>query len=304
MTTVNLPSFPKQALTFADQVALLQQRGLVIGDSAAAERTLSDISYYRLSGYWYPFRERVNGVLQSHFVPGSSFDEVLALYEFDRKLRLLVMDAIERVEVAIRTAVTYRLGMVYGPFGHEDPTNFHPQFNHAKWIAALRDETARSSDAFVAHYRANYAGFPAMPIWMTSELISMGSLSFLYKGMQSKDKSAVAAGFNLHPKRLQDWLHVLTYVRNVCAHHSRLWNRELAIRPQAMSEPEWSAPLLPRLDRVFCILLMLRFLLRHSGNGVIWRDACSALLVTVTVEPRWRNAMGVPAKWISHPIWQ
>lgn len=299
------PPYDKPALSFAEQVALLQKRGLVIDNTAEAEHKLSAISYYRLSAYWYPFRQRdASGVIQSALAPGTSSATVLTLYEFDRKLRLLVMDALERIEIAVRTAVTYQLGKAYGPFGHEERANFHPKFDHAKWIHALRDETSRSSDAFVAHYKANYTGFPAMPIWMTTELITLGALSRMYKGMHGCDKREVAARFNIHPKRLQDWLHVLTYVRNVCAHHSRLWNRELAIRPQAMAEPAWRPPLLPRPDRLYCVLLMLRFLLEQSGNGAAWKEAVNTLLSPIAAEPRWRNAMGLPVNWIEHPLWQ
>lgn len=305
MAALILPPYAKPALSFADQLALLQRRGMAIVDPATAVTRLASISYYRLSAYWYSFRQRdASGAIQSHFVTGTSFDTVLEFYEFDRRLRLLVMDALERVEVAVRTAVAYRLGSTYGAFGHEDPANFHPQFDHANWIQALRDETTRSRDAFVEHYKTNYTGYPAMPIWMTTELISLGSLSRLYRGMTSADKHAVATHFSIHPKRLQDWLHVLTYVRNVCAHHSRLWNRELAIIPSFMQEAEWRPPLLPRRDRLFCVLLMLRFLLEQSGNGADWRDACNALLAPIVTEPRWRRAMGFPENWSAHPIWQ
>ena len=300
-----MPSYDKPALSFTAQVALLQQRGLIVEDTAQAESALAGISYYRLSAYWHPFRQRdATGTIRSELIPGTSFFTVLALYEFDRKLRLLVMDALERIEIAIRTAVTYQLGMAYGPFGHENAAHFHPKFDHAEWIRNLRQETTRSSDAFVTHYKTNYTGFPTMPIWMMTELLTLGALSRMYKGMGARDKKVVAAGFDLHPKRVQDWLHVLTSVRNVCAHHSRLWNRELAIRPQAMNEPEWQSPLLPGLDRLFCVLLMLRFLLKQSGNGAAWRDAVNALVSPIAEEPRWRNAMGLSGNWHEHPLWQ
>lgn len=304
MSPPPLPPYTKAALGFADQVALLRQRGMVIADPVAAAAKLESISYYRLSAYWHPFRKRdAAGTVLNDFTPGTTFEAVLDLYEFDRKLRLLVLDALERVEVAVRTAVTYRLGHRYGAFGHENPANFHAQFDHAKWIQGLRDETMRSRDAFVDHYKANYAGFPQMPIWMTTEVISLGSLSQLFKGLSNPDKHAVAGHLNIHPKRLRDWLHVLTYVRNVCAHHSRLWNRELAIIPAAMSEPEWSPPLLTRRDRLFCVLLMLRYLLEQTGNGIDWRDTCNLLLSPLLADPRWRAAMGFPDQWADHPIW-
>lgn len=304
MASAPLPVYAKPARSCADQLALLQTRGMHIDDGPAAEALLAHISYYRLSAYWYPFRLRdANGDVTNQFEPGTRFHAVLELYEFDRALRLLVMDALERVEVAVRTCVTHRLGMVYGPFGHEDANNFHGRFDHGGWLQKLRAETSQSSDAFVAHFRANYAGFPALPIWMGMELISMGSLSRLYKGLQSADKQAVATEFDIHPKRLQDWLHVLTYIRNGCAHHSRLWNRELAIRPQAMSESEWRVPKLPRLDRMFCVLLMLRYLLGQTGNGTDWAKACTTLLQPWATNGRWRSAMGMPSDWQQHPYW-
>lgn len=304
MTPPPLPDYDKPALSFAEQVERLKARGMLVPDAAEAQRVLASISYYRLSAYWYPFRKRVDGVLQDDLEDRTTFAEVIQLYDFDRRLRLLVMDAMERVEVHIRTALTYRLGVQYGAFGHARADNFHPQFAHAQWLAKLHDETSRSNDAFVAHFRTHYAGFPSLPIWMCTELLSFGALSKLYRGMRSEDKRAVSSAFGLHPRRLQDWLHVLTYVRNVCAHHSRLWNRELAIKPQAMSEPEWSPPLLPSQDRLFCVLLILRVLLRQSGNGAGWQAECSHLIEPLAVSARWRYAMGLSDTWTNHPLWR
>ena len=117
-----LETYQKSALTFNDQLALLQARGLIINNPAHALTQLSTISYYRLSAYWYPFRLRdEHGKVTNDFVKGASFDDVISLYEFDRQLRSLVMDAIERVEVYIRTLITYHLGHTYGAFGHTAP---------------------------------------------------------------------------------------------------------------------------------------------------------------------------------------
>ena len=297
--------YTKPALTFEQQLAYLQARGLAVGNPDRAIAALASISYYRLSGYWYPMRHRAaDNKVSSNFEPGATFEAVVDLYEFDRRLRLLVLDALERVEVSLRTTVTYHLGHRHGPFGHEDAANFHPRFDHGSWLVKLHDEVARSQDAFVTHYRRTYAGFPALPIWMVTEVMSLGSLSRLVKGLQANDKRSVAGTFHLHPKRLEDWLHVLTYVRNVCAHHSRLWNRELAIRPDAKGGAEWLPPLTPRNDRVFYTLLMLRHLQRCSGNGDEWAGACQALLTPITSVDRWRVAMGFPKNWTSHPVWK
>lgn len=305
MVTAALVPYGKPALSYAQQVAQLVARGMSVAEPVAAEAFLSKTSYYRLSAYWFPFRVRgTAGAVLDVFEPGTAFDQVVQLYEFDRELRLLVLDALERIEVSVRTAVTHQLGMAHGAFGHEMAGNFHPQFNHAEWVAKLRAETKRSTDAFVEHFQSCYSDYPAMPIWMCTEVVSIGALSLLYKGMQNSDKAAVAATFGVHPKRLQDWLHVLSYVRNVCAHHSRLWNRELAIKPRAMPEPEWNTPLLPSNSRLFCVLLMLTVLLNRSGGSLAWRGQCTGLLRRLATSPRWRAAMGLPPNWEEHPLWK
>jgi len=298
-------TYQKPALTFSDQLALLQTRGLIINDPAHALTQLSTISYYRLSAYWYPFRIRdEHGNVTNDFIADTSFDDVINLYEFDRQLRSLVTDAIERVEVYIRTLITYHLGHTYGAFGHTDPANFHPNFRHAQWLTKLEVEAGRSSDAFITHYKNKYAGFPTLPIWVITEVMSLGSLSFCYKGLMHTDKKAISGKLNIHHKRLADWLHKLTYIRNVCAHHSRLWNRELSIRPESSRAPEWNPPVTPRNDRIFYILLMLRYLLKTTNNGDSWCQQCNELLEPLAQNGKLRAAMGMPDNWKEHPLWK
>lgn len=296
--------YVKPAITIQDQLNKLATRGLVIADQASALAKLQSISYYRLSGYCYPFRIRDNtGQVQDNFVTGATFEQVIELYEFDRHLRLLILDAIERVEVAIRTQLTYTFACTYGPFGHTNAANFHPGFKHAACLADIEKETLRSGDEFIRHYSSKYDGYPTIPLWMLTEVMSLGGLSHLYKGLNHKDKKPISNYFNVHHKRLEDWLHKLTYIRNVCAHHSRLWNRELAIRPDLVKDPNWQQPITPRNDRIFYILLILRSLLLSTGNGKEWVGQVNRLLAPVASNPQWRAAMGIPADWETHPIW-
>ncbi len=298
-------AYQKPALTFDKQLEHLKNHGLIISDHDSALLQLSTISYYRLSAYWYPFRQRdEDGNIISKFIEDTSFDDVINLYVFDRHLRLLVLDTIERIEIYIRTLITYHIGHTYGAFGHVDPANFHPKFDHAQWLSKLEDETSRSSDAFVIHYQNKYLGFPTLPIWMTTEVMSLGSLSFCYKGLKHDDKRVVSNKLGLHHKRLEDWLHKLTYIRNVCAHHSRLWNRELAIRPESSRLPEWTPPLTSRNDRIFYILLILRYLLKTTKNGDNWCAKCNELIKPIVKNDKWRLAMGMPENWKEHPIWK
>lgn len=284
---------------------------MIIEDKALAESQLACISYYRLSGYWFPFRVRnTEGRATNQFEPNTHFSDAVNLYEFDRSLRSLVLDAIERIEIAIRTQFTYHIGHKYGAFGHTDPNNFHPNFDHEKWLRKLNTETQRSSDKFINHYRTKYQGFPDVPIWMLTEVMSLGALSFGYKGLINnrisgvEDKRAIADHFNLHYRKLEAWLHSLTYIRNICAHHSRLWNRELAIRPERNNrDSNWLPPLTPRDNRIFYILLILRDLLRSTGAGEEWASQMSSLLERVTDNRKWRVAMGIPENWLEHPVW-
>ena len=256
---VMLEVYQKPAFTFEQQLDRLVERGLVIDDRAYALSKLKAINYFRLSAYCYPFRIRDrHSNVTSNFIRGANFDEVIELYEFDRHLRLLVMDAIERVEVYVRTLMTYHLGHTYGPFGHTAASNFHSGFGHARWLEKIEEEATRSTDVFIAHYKRKYSGFPTLPIWMSAEIMSLGSLSFGYAGLKNDDKRAISRQLGLHHYKLKDWLHKLTYVRNVCAHHGRLWNRALSIRPEAVRDPVWNPPITPRNDRIFFILLVLR----------------------------------------------
>ena len=143
-------AYTKSPLTFEQQLQQLKNRGLIIENDGFALSQLRTISYYRLSAYWYPFRKiEQGGTIADDFEEGTHFDEVMTLYEFDRRLRLLVMDAIERVEVCVRTLFAYQVGHKYGTFGHNEAANFHPGFDHAPWLEKLEDETSRSRDVFI-----------------------------------------------------------------------------------------------------------------------------------------------------------
>lgn len=297
--------YAKPPLIFDDQLDQLAARGLVIDDRDQARQKLATISYYRLSGYWYPFRSRdAYGVATDSFMPGSRFADVLTLYEFDRRLRLAVMDAIERVEIAIRTQVTYHLAHAYGTFAHTGPAHFKPGFRHGEWLEGIEKEANRSKEAFIKHYQATYQGFPRLPIWMATEVMSLGALSVLYSQMRNPDRKAVSGHFNIHHMRFGNNLHTLSHVRNICAHHGRLWNRELAIKPHQSNDPRWKPPWTPRHDRVFYVLLILRQLLAEMGTGGPWQQQCSILIRPIADHDPWRKSMGLPERWEEHPLWR
>lgn len=138
---------------------------------------------------------------------------------------------------------------------------------------------------------------------MLTEVMILGELYKLYKGLTPNDKRMVSNYFNVPHKRLEDWIYKLTYIRNVCAHHSRLWNRGLAVRPDAINDLNWQLPITPRNDRIFFILLILRTLLLSTGNGKSWVADVNLLLAPIASNNQFRLSMGIPPNWEQHPIW-
>lgn len=297
--------YPKVALTFADQLELMKTRGLHVGDEQVALEVLRRVSYYRVAGYL--FRFRLPG--SDNFEPGASFDEAVRLYEFDRQLRLLVLDAVERLEVALRTAITYEFGHLYGPFGHVSLVNFAAERRageHANWLATVRAEAGRAQELFVRSYAGKYEGFPDLPIWMASEVMSFGTLSRMLASMKNPDQRAVARHFDVHQAVLPGWFHALSVVRNRCAHHSRLWNWQLGVTPRRITNsPAWNRQVLRHANRTFYVLLVIRKLLRSAGDGHIdtWRDSVTELLRPILAMPRYQDEMGAHRHWEADPLW-
>lgn len=230
--------------SFHDQLQQLQTRGLEVDNPAAALDYLERLGYYRLSGYWYPLRtidqaaSKAQGkaVRLDTFVSGSRFEDVVRLYVFDKKLRMLALDALERIEMAVRVDVAHLLGQ-RDPRAHENPACLHGNFakklittgpdagktQHQIWVSKYQSMLSRSRrDPFVAHHQQQYG---ALPIWAAIEVWDFGLLSKFFAGMKHADQLAIAVTYGA-PTGLAfaQWLRSLNFIRNVSAHHSRLWN--------------------------------------------------------------------------------
>ncbi len=295
--------YSKKPLDFHEQVELLASRGLLVENPAAAEAFLNQVNYYRLSAYRLPFENAPHS-----FAPGTRFEQIRDLYVLDRKLRLLIMEAIESIEIATRTAVAYRISRQYGPFAHAGVKNLKPTFDHATWMAEVLKETDRSKETFVSHFKARYEEYPQLPIWAAAEIMSFGSLSKLFGGLVNDDKREIAGKFGLHPGVMGSWLHTLVYVRNICAHHARLWNRDLAIAPRLPDkDPRWQTLNPSHSKRLASILFLLNSLMTKLPSGgtaaADWRSRVEALLAADPGVPRFHESMGLPADWTRHPLW-
>lgn len=297
----HLVKYAKPPLTLQQQVALLVARGMA-GDPALMLQRLSVVNYYRLSGYWHPFKQS-----DSSFHPGTNFDAVWRRYVFDRKLRLLVIDAIERIEVTVRTQLAYLHALTSGdPFAYAVDQAALPGLNQDdrdRFLYDLQHETSASKETFAEHFRNRYGDQHAhMPVWMAAEVMTFGCMLTFYRGSPPQIKKDIAAVFGVHDVVLSSWLFALNVVRNVCAHHGRLWNRELRIKPKIPDRNlAWHQPVEIDNSRLFGVMTLCKHCLNRVAPQSHWPDRWHSLLREFPDVPR-RN-MGMPDNWQNCPIW-
>lgn len=296
--------FNKPAINIADQINLLESRGLTIQDKALAEHFLSQVSYYRLAGYWWPMQlDKVNHL----FKPGATFEEVIHLYNFDRELRLVAFNMIERIEIGIRTQLIYQLSLAYGPHWFEDPNYFKNPKRWSRHLESIKKEIKRSKEVFIAEHRRKYnTDQRCPPAWKTLEVISLGLLSKLYENLKNNLPEKKRIARNLYVGNhiyLTSWLQSITVIRNICAHHSRLWNRNLPIPPRLLNTAplDWIDTSSINKHKVYVILSAMQYLLQTISPNNHFPQRFEQLFNTYTsIDPA---PMGFPKNWQNEPLW-
>jgi abortive infection bacteriophage resistance protein len=305
-------SNPKPWLSVDDQLTRLKDRGMLIGDEAKTRDYLERIGYYRLSGYWFAFRERselccaLNPAVMGkhphtkpgrlpldHFKAGATFENAVDLYVFDKKLRLMAMDALERIEISLRVDISHYLGE-RDRFAYLNPALFHAGFAHTidsktgltahhSWLTKQAMLVTRSKEEFIRHNREKY-GLP-LSIWVACEVWDFGCMSTLFGGMAEVDQDCIAKRYGISNGRIfASWLRSLNYLRNVCAHHCRLWNRNMADQPKLppiIEVPELAAfhGSAHRLARPFLALCIAQHLMQHINPASTWGQRLKKLLL-------------------------
>lgn len=303
-----------------------------MSDDERALWYLEAAGYYRLSGYFYPFRRQsepkiVDGKAQrqprlSEFIPESSFEAVASLYRFDNELRLLALSAIEKLEIAIRAKIAYYLAEKH-PCAHLDAGLMHVKFqapiedkdgtalpsNYEVWLEQHSKLISRSKEDFIRHFRDKYE--PPIPIWVSIEVWDFGLLSHFFNGLNDIDKAVIAKFFGLTRfVLLASWLRSMSHLRNICAHHSRLWNRALIDNPRPPGRNE--IPLLEHLTgdphnrtHVYGTLAIMQFLLVQLGFGNVWGEKLKSLVHTFPIlsPASTLHAMGFPERWDELDLW-
>ena len=306
----------KPAISIPEHIDLLRNRGMEV-DAELAQQWLQYVSYYRLSGYWYPARKLLsNGVRSDVFRPGTRFSDAVELYEADRKLRALMHDGMERVEIAMRTRVGEVL-IAKDPLAYTDQRRFRQTFDHQRWMATLDRRIARAgkSNESIKHYQEKYDG--RYPFWVLAEVLDFADISRTYEGLPVSDQRIIAEKLGIiidlealtknqrgkvkRQSPLVPWMEQLTIVRNFCAHHARLWNKAFMPAPTTAlrTQPQFAALPEGESRRVFGAITVMAGLLRVTSPGTTWPDKVSHLILddflpNPLVNP---DSLGLPKDW-------
>jgi len=303
-------NYAKPALSYEQQADILLKRGMA-GERELLIGRLHQVSYFRLSGYWYPFR-KFSAATQGHrlddFESGTTFDTIWMRYVFDRQLRVILLDAIERIEIAVRSQLSYHHSHQFGPFAYATDANALPGCagpHRATFLQNLQTEINRSKDTFVQHFKRKYGDqHNHLPVWMAVEIMAFGSVLTFYRGSPHRIKKKIASTFSMPDAVFSSWLLTLNTVRNICAHHGRLWNRELGTAPYIPLQqdyPQWHLPQPFPRNRLFMVLSICKWCIDHIAPQSHWADRARLLLAEFPSIPR--KDMGFPANWQQSPIW-
>lgn len=281
---------------------LLQERGLKVEFPLKTKHYLQYVGYYRLSGYMYPFLEQPKEKHQ--YKPGTSFEQVMRLYRFDKKLRLLLFNEIAKIEVAVRSrVVSVGCEMLGNPFWMLEANNFVNLDIHKKTLDLMEKEFHNSREEFIVHFRNTYSS-PFPPAWMMAEILPFGVLTKLYDNIKSMSvKKQVAQAFGLDVKPFKSWLTLVQLTRNSCCHHARVWNRQNAIRPMIPKNivVPWDADSHNKL-RVYANIWIIKYFLNSISPQ---NDMLQQLLALFSAFPEVdATAMGFPPNWYVDDVWK
>lgn len=314
--------YNKPSLSVDDQIKLLESRGLNINDILRTKRHLSNISYYRLSAYMIPFMERDSfGSKIDKFKPDTSWDNIIDLYRFDRKFRLLIFDAIERIEIGLRTQLIQQLSQKYGSHWHTNPSLFNTLVfenkstnrKHYRSIYCdinqhIRDQLdSNKSTEFIKHYMKKYSEPNTPPAWMSVEIMYFNHLSLICKALSNpKDLNDLSYYFSLPKDVFISWMHTINYIRNICAHHSRLWNITLQVNPAKLKYSKnlnWiSNPDFTQTSKMYYSICLIMYFLQtinpNSKFKLHFAKLCNEF-PGVNI-----GYMGFPTNWKEESIWQ
>jgi abortive infection bacteriophage resistance protein len=290
--------FGKAALSAQALLAKLKSRGLVVANDNLALKYIGYVGHYRLKGYWHQLIDRASG----NFFPGTSLEQIVNRYECDRKIRAVILESIERLEVAVRTTICNHLSLRYSPHWYLDLQVFLPtkSFGMGQMLSRIEQEVGRSNQKeFIASYYSNYGDPYLPPGWAMSECVTLGMWSRTFSILRDPlDQKAISAKFGITQVEVfTSWLHTLTVLRNMAAHHDRFLGCKLGVSPTNYKKRGIK---FADNKSVYAALTMIHILLDAIGfNGAFKQRIAdietrygSGLFQTLGFPHDWKNSAG------------
>lgn len=295
------PSPPGPPTSISDQITRLKQRGMLFADLGMASQFLSNVGFYRLRGYLEPFVDHTASSNSHAFLANTSFENVIERYDFDRKLRILLLEAFNHIEVSIRTQWTYHLAYTQqgGELSHFDPQLFSKDY-YVNLATLSRDYQQHGN-------RMHHYQFANCPTWVVAEVMSFGLLSRWYGDTNKPVRQLVARHYQIDERILRTLLRHLAPIRNICAHHERLWDREFITKltvPKRMGTFKDPRSFFNRQNNVklYNSLVMMAHLARVITNSNEWQLHLVGLMDQYKSIPI--DRMGFIPGWKDLDIWK
>lgn len=292
----------KSPKTYEELISILKNRGLSF-DGISEERAISllkECLYYRLTAYRFPFVCQGN---HDQFLSNAQFLDIWNLYVFDRCLRLTVLDAIERIEISLRSRWAHVLALHHGALAYENK-NIHTEKFHERLLLGIHEAIIDSKEPCITHFKDNAKHPQRVPIWSVCEILTQGQLFSAITYLKNENlRKQIFAGMGIDSKRMSSFLNVIRHVRNICAHHGRLWNKKLFFEMKIPKQPqELNNSLVFGEKSVYNVLTILVFLMRNIAPQSGWEVRVRELIANA--KDFVQKGMGFPEDWRERPIWR
>lgn len=286
----SLSTYNKNPLTVGEQVDLLIERGLHIENRSDIEGYLENISYYHFSSYFKSFQKKVDV-----FDSGVNFETILNAYTFDKKLRLLMLDVLERIEKTFKCRIINEISLLQeDAFWHTNSNFFMSEEIFQTRILPHLQNTLTLNEKEYENYREKYNSPIHPPAWIFFEPLTFGGVVSVYRNLTKKNRKAISRTFDLSPDDLVSWMYGMSAIRNISAHHARLWNKKMVANIR-MKNPKYKSLFnTEEPNRIYNYIVVMHILMCKVNPTSQWLEKMCKLISDHEIRG---GFMGFPENW-------
>ena len=226
MFMVNSMSRLKQFKTIEEQINILEDKGLIINDYDKTKEILLRENYFFINGYRHVFFKSSK---DKEFINGTTFEELYALFTFDRNIRNILFKYLLIVENNLKSIFSYHLSSKYSYKEKEylKMSNFTTDISKIRQVSDVINKMKRQirvnakQHSATLHYLTNY-GY--VPMWILVKVLSFGIISELYMILKPEDQKEIAKYYNMDKEDMCIFLPIMSNYRNLCAHEDIIYN--------------------------------------------------------------------------------